>query len=167
MIVWGGAERPIHLILVPGRVAAARLLEQRLVVVDANALDAHELGGDAAEALGQDEAPAGLVVVAQAADLEKGLAVGVALAQGAGLPGPAVDLLPDGGAVGVDRRRRRHRVQPYVAVLPVACDLLGGQRVGAVEAIRRTCHAIAPLAAVECSVPDRPRVRQAAGVALS
>lgn len=95
-----GVQGPVDLILVPGGEAAAGFLEQRLVVEDAHALDAQEVGGNLAKTLGQHEAAHRGVFLPQVDDLQERLAIGIALVQRAGFGGvvqrSACNTHPDG-----------------------------------------------------------------------
>ena len=97
-----GVERPVELVLVPRRVAAARLLEERLVVVEAHAVDAEQLGGDAREAPREHERAHALVVHPEVRDLEERLAVGLALLERPRLAAVGEGGLDDRGAVRLD-----------------------------------------------------------------
>ena len=75
----GVAERPVVLVGVPGGDAAAAFLVEGLVVVHPHTFDAHQLRGDAGEALAHDELFDRGVFFPDVADLQERLAVGIAL----------------------------------------------------------------------------------------
>jgi hypothetical protein len=70
------AERPIVLICAPRGETAACFLVKRLVVVDANPSDAHQLRGDAGKPFAKREVPANLVLRPKIHDLEEDALVG-------------------------------------------------------------------------------------------
>ena len=127
------AEGPIVLVGVPRGDAAARLLVERLVVIHPHAADAEQFGGEAGEALAPAEFPHGFILGPDIADLEKRLAVGIALRQRQVHGVEPVDLGGDNGPVMIDDVGGQDIFQLDVAILAKARDLVGGERERGVE----------------------------------
>ena len=95
---------------------AARLLEERLIVIETDAVDTEDVGRRLGEPLGEDEALGRLVDAPQVGALEEGLAVGVALLERSGLAVAALRGVGDVGLVGADLLRRRQAAHHGVAL---------------------------------------------------
>ena len=89
-----GVERPVELILVPRRVTAAGLLEQCLVVVEAHAAHAEQIGRRLREPRREHEPARRLVDAPQVEALEERGRVGVTLVDRTSLAAPSSRPLP-------------------------------------------------------------------------
>jgi hypothetical protein len=110
-------------------VPAARLLVERLVVVDADAVHAHQLGGDPGEPARERELRGPLVHLEQVADLDERLAVGVALGERLGVLVVRHRHLAEDGPIGRDFSGVGDAAEQRIALLAVVGDLLGGEGV--------------------------------------
>ena len=109
-------ERPVHRVLVPRGVAAAGLLEQRLVVVEPHPRDAEQPRRHVGESGRHDEARHALVVAPEVHHLQERHPVAVALGERPGLGAEPLDRRGDGPAVGRRLVRRPPPREPDEAV---------------------------------------------------
>ena len=97
-----GVQRPIELILVPRRRSPTGLLEERLVVVEPNAVDTEQRSSDRREPWCEGEARDRGIVLPQVRGLDERLAVRVALVDRPTIPTNPFRGLLDRGTEPVD-----------------------------------------------------------------
>jgi hypothetical protein len=104
------------LVLVPRCDSAARLLEQSLIVIDADAIHTEQIGRDPGESARQDKSPHSLVFWPQIHTLQECFAVGVAILHGSPFGAELLSGREDDTPVSRHFFRRGNTPQEDVAV---------------------------------------------------
>jgi hypothetical protein len=147
------AQRPVVLVNVPGRDAAAGLLVQGLVVVQAHALGPQHLGGDLRQPSGKDELARDLALRPDVRDLQERLVIGRALLERQVHSVELDDLGSDLLAVALEGLGGEHVVQMDEAVMAETLDGVLGELIGGIQFGGEHAAMIAPARSDRTSSP--------------